>query len=45
VDVTGCEMLFHEGTASISGGRRIYLSSLKPEVTDLLDRGAGACAA
>jgi SulP family sulfate permease len=39
VDVTGCEMLFHEGHSLYLGGRRIYLSSLKPEVTELLERG------
>jgi SulP family sulfate permease len=39
MDVSGCEMIFHEGHALQSTGRALYLCSVKPEVMAFLHRG------
>ncbi|MEW5772504.1 MAG: SulP family inorganic anion transporter [Thermodesulfobacteriota bacterium] len=39
MDVSGCEMVFHEGHALHAGGRALYLCSVKPEVMLILNRG------
>jgi SulP family sulfate permease len=39
IDVTGCEMLFHENSELFSGGRMLYLCSIKPKVDEVLRRG------
>ena len=39
IDVTGCDMLFHENSELFSGGRMLYLCSIKPEVDEVLRRG------
>lgn len=39
MDVSGCEMIFHEGHSLHAGGRALYLCSVKPEVMRILHRG------
>ncbi len=39
MDVSGCEMIFHEGHTLHTGGRALYLCSVKPEVMRILNRG------
>jgi len=39
MDVSGCEMIFHEGHSLHAGGRALYLCSVKPEVMAILHRG------
>ena len=39
MDVSGCEMVFHEGHSLHAAGRALYLCSVKPEVMRILSRG------
>lgn len=38
IDVAGCDMLAHEAHALRVDGRQLYLSSLKPEVREMLEK-------
>jgi SulP family sulfate permease len=39
MDVSGCEMIFHEGHSLHAAGRALYLCSVKPVVMGILARG------
>ena len=39
MDLSGCEMLFHERHSLLLSGRDLYLCSLKPEVAATMSRG------